>query len=176
MPDRVRRASGKSDGERPADIVSIAKVQRMKAGATEENALDYRWGSTIGQLRLEGSISEEQLTIAQRYARIVSANARLYGVPSPNPRSAALLMAGQGLSCEPDMDPGEVERIKGQFRDCRRALLDCGAALLVGSRVNRAVYGIIVENWPRNGIGADDIQNLRCGLNALGRLLRQSHR
>lgn len=169
---RARRQDGKSDGERPADIVSIAKAYRIKAGAIPEIALDANYGSTIGQLRLEGSISGEQLITAERYARIVIQNARLYGIPSPHPRAHDHLQGIGGLSCGADIPEDEANEIKGRFRDCRRALLDCGRDLLVGSAVNRVVYGVVVENWDRASLQSEDVQNLRCGLNALERVLR----
>lgn len=169
----IRRPDGKSEGEKPTEIIAVAKAYRLKFGANEDYPLHEHYGSTIGQLRLEGSISVQQLWMAGRYAEIVKQNAQLYGIPSPHPRSQDVLMAGGGLSCAADIPDDKAVEIKGKFRDCRRALLDCGQALLVGSQINRVVYGVVVENWPRRGISDRDIQNLRCGLNALERVLRR---
>ena len=170
--DRTETYSQRSRGERPVDVVAVAKAYRIKNGANPENALNDLHGSTIGQLRLEGAISEEQLYTAQRYATIVIQNARLFGIPSPHPRALDLLMANKGQSCVVDMSEEEANLIKGRFRDCRRELLDCGKDLLVGSAVNRIVYGVVVEDWPISRMQAGDLQNLRCGLNVLGKTMK----
>ncbi len=169
---RVRGSDGRSDGERPADVVAIAKAYRIKFGATPMGALDSRYGSTIGQLAIERSISGTQLATAQRYLSCVISYCRLMGIPSPHPRAHDLLTAARGQSTGGDVPEDVANEIKGTFRDCRRTLLECGRDLLVGSDVNRIVYGAVVENWPRESIGSRDVQNLRCGLNALGRVLR----
>lgn len=168
----VRRGmDGKSDGERPADVVSIAKAYRIRDGAMPDNALDYRYGFTIGRLWLERLISEAQFHAAERYLTCVVLNARLHGIPSPHPRATNLLMAGAGLSCEKEPDEAWVAEQLGKFRNCRAALLKCGGELGLGSAVNRITYGVVVENWPIKSLQREDIQNLRCGLNALDRVL-----
>jgi hypothetical protein len=169
---RARRPDGKADGERPVDVLAVARAYRIKFGATPENALRDLYGSTIGLLLLEQSISQRQLETAERYATCVRRYAGLMGIPSPHPRALDLASAFKGLSCAPESDTDVINRIKGTFRDCRRALLDVGQAILVGSRVNRIVYGVVVENWPRHEIGSDDVQNLRCGLNALEKVFK----
>lgn len=171
-PRRSRRPRNVRRGESPADIRAVAKAYRVKEGALPDNALHELYGTTIGRLRLEESISESQLNTAESYLRCVVAHARLLGIPSPHPKALDLLMASGGLSCESEPDAEWVLGIRRQFSDARRALLDCGQALGIGSQVNRIVYGVIVENWPRYSIGSRDVQNLRCGLNALGRVFR----
>jgi hypothetical protein len=177
----VRRgADGNSDGERAADIVKVAKAYRMRAGATEEDALSHLHATTIGILhrRWQGDhgdpsgISAAQYDAAQRYLGYVVAHARLLGIPSPHPRSTALLLVGAGQSCEQDPDPEWVAKIRNQFRNCRRVLLDCGASLGLGSRINALVYAVVVEDRKLGDLARQDIQNLRCGLNALARYFR----
>lgn len=170
---RARGPDGKSDGERPEAVVATAKAYRIKNGAIPTIALHEHYGSTIGQLLLEEAIQRHHYDTACRYAQIVLQNARLYGIPSPHPRALDLLAAFGGLSCAPDMPEDQINRIKGLFRDCRATLLETGRGLLVGSEVNRIVYGVVIENWPRNSLSRQDSQNLRCGLNALGRLFER---
>lgn len=186
QPGRKRSATVKRDapgspnierdqrtrGERPVDVVAVARAYRIKDGANPEKALHEDYGSTIGRLRLEGAISDEQLYAAQRYATCVIQNARLYGIPSPHPRALDLLTASKGLSCNGDISEDEANEIKRRFRDCRRELLDCGKDLLVGSAVNRVVYGVAVEDWQMGQLVPSDVQNLRCGLNVLSRLMK----
>jgi hypothetical protein len=173
----ARGADGASDGERPEDIVRVAKSQRMRAGAAAEDALNHLHATTLGTLfrrwQLDhgdpSGVSEPQYLAAQRYLGYVVANARLLGIPAPHPRSAALLLAGAGLSCEREPDAAWTANVRGRFRDCRRVLLDCGAGLGVGARVNAAVYAVVVEDRRLGDLGRADIENLRCGLNALAR-------
>jgi hypothetical protein len=173
----TRGADGVSDGERAADIVKVAKAYRMRAGATEEDALNHLHATTIGILHRRwqtdhgepSGISENQYRAAQRYLGYVVAHARLLGIPSPHPRTVALLLAGSGKSCEQDPLPEWIAMIRSQFRNCRRVLLDCGASLGLGSRINAIVYAVVVEDRKLGDLARQDIQNLRCGLNALAR-------
>jgi hypothetical protein len=182
-PGRPRAANvkrgldGNSDGERAADVVTVAKAYRVRAGAAEGDALNHLHATTIGILHHRwqadhgepSGVSESQYHAAQRYLGYVVANARLLGIPSPHPRSAALGLAGTGQSCDDDPDPAWAAKIRNRFRDCRRVLLDCGAALGLGSRVNAIVYAVVVEDRKLGDLARQDIQNLRCGLNALAR-------
>jgi hypothetical protein len=173
----TRGPDGVSDGEKAADIVKVAKAYRMRAGATEEDALNHLHATTIGILHRRwqadhgdpSGISETQFRAAQRYLGYVVANARLLGIPSPHPRAATLLLVGVGQSCEEDPDPGWVAKIRSQFRNCRGVLLDCGASLGLGSRINAIVYAVVVEDRKLGDLARHDVENLRCGLNALAR-------
>lgn len=169
---RARGSDGRSDGELPAAVTATAKAYRIRHGADPEIALHEDYGSTIGQLRLERSISDNQLWAAQAYAQCVISNARLYGIPSPHPRALDLASPFKGQSCAPESDTAVIDEIKGRFRNCRRALLDCGRDMLVGSAINRIVYGVVIEDWPRERLQREDVQNLRCGLNVLARVLK----
>jgi hypothetical protein len=65
-----------------------------------------------------------------------------------------------------------VREIRRRFADLRRALLDCGAELGLGARVNAVVYRVCIEDWPVGAVTRQDVENLRAGLNAIHRLLR----
>ena len=157
--------------------MKVAKAYRMRAGAAEEDALNHLHATTIGVLHRRwqadhgepSGVSESQYRAAQRYLGYVVANARLLGIPSPHPRAATILLADLGQSCEQDPDPEWVARIRAQFRTCRGVLLECGASLGLGSRVNAIVYAVVVEDRKLGDLGRQDIENLRCGLNALAR-------
>jgi hypothetical protein len=175
--DVARGADGVSDGERPADIVKVARAYRIRAGASEEDALNHLYATTIGILHRRwqadhgdpSGVSEAQYRAAQLYLDYVVANARLLGIPSPHPRTTALLLASAGRNLEQEPDAAWVARIRAQFRNCRRVLLDCGASLGLGSRINGIVYAVVVEDRALGDLERVDIQNLRCGLNALAR-------
>ena len=170
--DRTETYGQRSRGERPADVVAVAKAYRIKNGAKPEQALRSDYGSTIGRLRIEESISEEQFNSALRYATVVAQNARLHGLPSPHPRALDLLMGNKGLSCDSEISAEQANEIMIRFRECRRELLDCGRDLLIGSAVNRVVYGIVIEDWSMGQLQTGDVQTLRCGLNVLGKTMK----
>src|SRR5215813_11292067 len=50
LPDRKRDASGRSRGESPAEIVAVARAQRIKAGADPDDALNALHSSALGIL------------------------------------------------------------------------------------------------------------------------------
>ena len=51
QPDRRRgTTTGRSRGESPAEIVAVARAQRLKAGADPDDALNALHGSTLGIL------------------------------------------------------------------------------------------------------------------------------
>ena len=176
-PGRPRRSSRRMAGDRSPretieEVCSVARKQRMARGATEKNYRDANHGSTVGKLYIERSISQNHLWTAYAYRTVVFSNARLYDSPAPYAHSVTLLLSPRGMPSALLMTDDEINTIKGKFRDCRRALLDCGRDLLLGSEINRVVYGIVIEDWPREDIGTDTVQNLRCGLNALERVIK----
>ncbi len=62
--------------------------------------------------------------------------------------------------------------MRRRFSDFRRALLDAGREIGVGSRINAAVYRICIEDPPIDGVSIEEIENLRYGLNAIARVVR----
>jgi hypothetical protein len=185
-PGRKRIPTRRSEAERdhrpvePSHVIQAAGVAiRIKfAGATQENALDALHGTTIGQLRLRGQmgdpsgISVTQHGAAHNYRGRVLAYHRLMGIPSPHPRALDLLYGSRGQSCLPESDTAVIDEIKGEFRNCRRVLLDCGAAIGLGSRINAIVYAVVIEDMNIGGLRSDDFGNLRNGLNALARYFK----
>jgi hypothetical protein len=170
-----RMAGNRSPRDSVADILSVVKAQRVKLGIPAEKATDYRHGYTLGRLHWQGDITDEQFNAGEKYLSCVVINAKLHGIPCPHPRAVDLLAVGMGLSCEREPDQEWIDAQLRRVRDCRRALLDCGKELLLGSAINRVVYGVVVENWPLYVLERGDfapnkgntLQNLRCGLNAL---------
>ena len=89
------------------------------------------------------------------------------GIPLPRPAGAALVGATR-----PDPDEAVVLAVRRRFADLRRTLLDAGAGIGVGARVNAAVYRICIEDPPIDAVSKREIENLRYGLNAVARYLR----
>jgi len=172
-PDRRRDASGRSRGESPAEIVAVARAQRIKAGADPDDALNALHASTIGILHRRwqlcatdpSGLSADQYGAALAYISCVTRYCEIMGIPLP--RAAGLAGVTRG-------DPPEevVLAVRRRFADLRRTLLDCGREICVGSRVNAAVYRICIEDPPIDAVQPAEIENLRYGLNAVARYMR----
>lgn len=176
QPDRRRdTTTGRSRGESPAEIVAVARAQRIKAGADPGEALNALYESTLGVLHRRwqmcatdpSGISTEQYNAAQIYISCVIRYCEIMGIPLPRPMAAAA--AGATRRDPPDE---VVLAVRRRFSDLRRTLLDCGREIGVGSRVNAAVYRICIEDPPIEAVQPVEIENLRYGLNAVARYLR----
>lgn len=171
---RRRDANGRSRGESPAEILAVALAQRIKAGAPADDALNALYGSAIGILHRRWQIcasdptglSAEQYHAAQSYISIVVRYCELMGIPLPRPAGA------EDGATRPDPDDETVARVRRRFADFRRVLLDCGAALGLGSRVNAAVYRLCIEDPPLETVRPSELEALRYGLNAIARVMR----
>jgi len=172
--DRKRDASGRSRGESPAEIVAVARAQRVKAGADPDDALNALHGSTLGILHRRwqmcatdpSGISADQYHAAQGYISCVTRYCELMGITLPRPT------AGSAGATRSDPPEAVVIAVRRRFADLRRTLLDCGREIGVGSRVNAAVYRICIEDPPIDAVEPAEIENLRYGLNAVARYLR----
>jgi hypothetical protein len=166
--------TGRTRGESPAEIVAVARAQRIKAGADPDDALNALYSSTLGILHRRwqmcatdpSGISTEQYNAAQTYISCVIRYCEIMGIPLPRPMAAA---AGATRHDPPDE---VVLAVRRRFSDLRRTLLDCGREIGVGSRVNAAVYRICIEDPPIDAVQPAEIENLRYGLNAVARYLR----
>lgn len=158
------------------DAVSVVAAQRAARGIAPGSLLDPLAGYPIGRMRLVGQmgdaacgISEKQFLAAQSYSKIIHRNATLMGFASPHP--IALDMNGSGgAGCGPDPDDKVIWGARGKARDCRRVLLDAGAQIGVGARVNATVYAVVIEQRDEMTLSEDERGWLRVGLNALDRM------
>jgi hypothetical protein len=172
---RRDRTTGRSRGETAAEITAVARAQRVKAGADPDDALNALNGCAIGILHRRGQlcdsdpsgISLAQYHAAQTYISIVQRYCEIMGIPLPRP----IAVAAAGAT-RPDPDDDVVLAVRRRFADFRRALLDAGREIGVGSRINAAVYRICIEDPPIDGVSTEEIENLRYGLNAIVRAMR----
>lgn len=156
------------------DIMSVATLARVRHGIALSDAPNALAGHPIGRLRLAWlaedkgrGISRRQLEAAEAYQKIIYAHAGIMGLPMPNVQAQDLTGIHGGSRPEPDEKT--IFEIRGRFRDARRLLLDAGAQIGVGSRVNAIVYAVVVEERDERTLSEDEIGILRCGLNALDR-------
>ncbi|HEY4918727.1 MAG TPA: hypothetical protein VII40_01355 [Xanthobacteraceae bacterium] len=174
-PERKRdTTTSRSRGESVAEITATARAQRIKAGAASDDALNALNGSTIGILHRRwqacasdpGGLSGDQYHAAQAYIATVVHYAQIMGLPLPWPDTPGL------RATRADPDEQTILAVRRRFSDFRRALLDAGAAIGVGSRVNAAVYRVCIEDPPLAAVSRGEIENLRYGLNAIARVAR----
>ena len=174
QPDRRRdTTTGRSRGESPAEIVAVARAQRIKFGADPDDALNALHASTLGILHRRwqacatdpSGISPDQYHAAQAYISCVTRYCEIMGIPLPRP-------TGQLGATRPAPPDEVVLRLRRRFADLRRILLDCGKEIGVGSRVNAAVFRLCIEDPPIEAVQTAEIENLRYGLNAVARYLR----
>jgi len=166
--------SGRSRGDSAAEITATARAQRIKAGAAPDDALNALNGSTVGILHRRwqvcasdpGGLSRDQYHAAQAYIATVVHYAQIMGLRLPWPGT----MASRPTRADPDEQT--ILAVRRRFADFRRALLDAGAAIGVGSRVNAAVYRVCIEDPPVETVSRGEIENLRYGLNAIARVAR----
>lgn len=166
------RASGRARGETPAEAMATVKAQRVKLGAPRDDASNALYGTTIGLLHRRWQLCEtnpcglstDQYNAAQTYIATVFHYCELMGIPLPWPGGAA------SRATRGDPDEETVLRVRRRFADFRRALLDCGAALGLGCRVNAAVYRVCIEDPHISTVRPREIELLQFGLNALARL------
>jgi len=178
--DVLRDASGRSRGE-PAHLVrAVALAQRARyVGA--ENADNPLASHALGRLRLRFqshgpadpcSISAEQYEAGERYATIASQHAAVMGYATGVPQSAPLEIAGAGAACREEPDEDQVQRIRKLFTDCHRVLIEAGRAIGQGVKVALVTYDICLDRRAMETLTAQDLGNLKVGLNALARSLR----
>jgi hypothetical protein len=179
-PDAVRDASGKCRGEPPDQVRAVALAQRLRAVAPE-HADNPLAGHALGRLRLRHqphgpqdpcSISQEQYEAGERYTAIAVHHAVIMGYASGSPRSAPLELAAGGLACAQEPDAATILRVRRQFSDCYRALIDAGRAIGQGVKVALVTYDVCLDRRGMESLTSQDVGNLKVGLNALARVLR----
>ena len=178
--DVVRDAAGRSRGEPPDLVRAVALAQRARhVGA--EHADNPLASHALGRLRLRFqshgpqdpcSISAEQYEAGERYATITTQHAGIMGYAIGVPQSAALEVAASGAACREEPDDDQVQRVRKLFTDCHRMLIDAGRAIAQGVKVALVTYDICLDRRAMETLTAQDLGNLKVGLNALARLFR----
>jgi hypothetical protein len=184
-----RDRAGKSRGE-PATIAPEVLAVRTRDlgwdGIGPEHAKDALAGSTLGRLLLRcradrsdpGSITQLQYEAGDDWSRIVRAHAKIMGYRISRP-SPSFVMVGTGLSCASDPEKAEVLRIRRSYSECYRALIDAGTVFknqrkATGLEVAMICWDVCLNNRPIATLSAADYGNLRAGLNALAKVLKQA--
>jgi hypothetical protein len=192
------KTTGRSRGERPEDVMSVGMAARIKFAPDATDALEMIEGDALNNLRGftlgvllcrwracnsdPSGISQRQYDAGDKYAKCIARHARLMEIPPPSAKSGSFIMVSNSdwlyrsngdLPSEPESLAKylkDAADLRAEFRNYRKALLQAGAAIGQGSRVNAITYAVCVDNIPADSLSETDIGNLRVGLNALARV------
>lgn len=174
----VRDKSGKSRGEPMVihpETIAVRKREMQLAGVNENHATDQLAGFTLGILRLRGrdspkdpgGISQDQYEAGQTFASVMHRYSMINGFRTGVKSPAFIMVGGMSIASDPEQD--EIDRTRRRFTECYNAL--AGAAREHGHRVQTVTYAVCVDNIPVGSLTPADYGYLRCGLNALGRVV-----
>jgi hypothetical protein len=181
----VRRADGKSDGERfDREFFARQPHRRDIQDRKDTNGHvftrdDARAGYSLGRLWMRSIIDDDQHRAGIWYTALCADYGRLMGIPMPNPKSGfmAQMVSGGFYNWSGDKIAGDDlernRRIRAMYDECYATLNQLGLDHHQGNRIHKTVNRVCIleEDWP---MVDDEIGNLRLGLNAIGKLRAQS--
>jgi hypothetical protein len=179
----IRDARGKSRGEpeivHPETIAArLRDLHRDGVPARDrQDALDALAGFTLGRLLLRnradpgdpGSINEQQYNAGQEWAKLVRRHAAIMGYALGSPKSPSFVLVGSGLSCAEEPDEEDIIRVRRQWSDCYRVLME--VCKTHGLAVRDITYAVCIDNRGIEFLTPSDYGNLRVGLNTLAKVL-----
>ena len=168
--------------ERPEDVIAVALRPRIRelgydlATLRDERTGEVRAASlagfTLGKLVLLGRITQHQCDDGERYGNLVRRHASVMGYDLTGIKSGGFESIGPSRSCEGDPDDDAVFKIRRQFSNCYRALMDEGKALRMAARVALTTYDVCLDRLYLAQLTEENICHLRIGLNVLGQEFR----
>ncbi len=187
-PNVIRDARGKSRGEPEMvhpETVRVRMRELRRDGvfpSSRAEALDALSGFTLGRLLLRhradpsdpGSINDQQYDAGQQWAKIVRRHAAVMGYALGSPQSPSFLMVGSGLSCAEEPTEEEIMRVRRQWWDGYRGVME--VCKTHGLGVRDITYAACIENRSLETLTPADYGNLRIGLNALAKVLGSATR
>ena len=185
----VRDASGKSRGE-TFDPGFIYNQPHRRDTSQPWSALS---GSSLGRLKLDGTISAAQLRAGEAYARLVHAYAGVMGLKIGSPRSGAvpeLVSSGfyawesdtrtvaQGdetAEQAADRERKRIRELKQRYDDCHAALLDVSRSHRRGLNILSVLRDICIFERGEGALArdAEKTGDLRLGLNTVERVMER---
>lgn len=126
------------EGERSArketveQVLSVARWQREKLGATQDNYRAHEWGSALGRMRAWAVIAkaDSEGLSRQQYDALTSFVVARHrarsamGYPSETTRSPSVEMVSFGLPSAVDVDEDAAVRLERAYNGAKSALLD----------------------------------------------------
>lgn len=165
-----RYASGdikRSETQKEAMSVAIEARRRIDGWGdkvSDETVRGQLAGYTLGRMRLDGNITEEQLKAGDEYAEIMARYYRLVGVPFPSARA-------QTLFSIKGHDGDVTESVTDRARRASNAMMEVTGVLLRcvdGPQVKQIIHNLVVLDIEHlRGVGPQQLLWIRRGLSAL---------
>jgi hypothetical protein len=131
-----------------------------------EKAANPRYGYTLGRIRMDGHITEEQFDAGQRYSEDMARYYVLTGVPFPSAK-AQNMFAIKSDGGEPEGKAEAARKARAKMVELRDVLLKCGD-INTGRRVIHTVNAVCVEDLDNlRHLNPPMLAWLKRGLNAL---------
>lgn len=157
----------RSETQREAMSVAIEARRRVDGWGdkvSDETVRGQLAGYTLGRMRLDGSITEEQLKAGDEYAEIMARYYRLVGYPFPSARA-------QSLFSIKGHDGDVTESITDRARRASNAMMEVTGVLLRcedGPQVKQLIHNLAVMDFEHlRGVGPQQLLWIRRGLSAL---------
>jgi len=164
--------------ETQKEVMSVAIEARRRIDGWSEKVADdtvrgQLAGYVLGRMRLDGSITEEQLKAGDEYAEIMARYYRMVGIPFPSARA-------QSLFSIKGHDGDETQSVTDRARRASNSMMEITGLLLRledGPQVKQMVHNTAVMSYDHlRGMGSQQLLWLRRGLDAIAKRkdLRQS--
>lgn len=164
--------------ETQKEVMAVAIEARRRIDGWSEKVTDdtvrgQLAGYVLGRMRLDGSITEEQLKAGDEYAEIMCRYYRMVGIPFPSARA-------QSLFSIKGHDGDETQSATDRARRASNSMMEITGLLLRledGPQVKQMVHNTAVMSYDHlRGMGSQQLLWLRRGLDAIAKRkdLRQS--
>lgn len=158
--------------ETQREVMSVAIEARRRIDGWGEKVSDdtvrgQLAGYVLGRMRLDGSITEEQLKAGDEYAEIMCRYYRAVGIPFPSARAQSLfsIKGHEGDATQSVTD--RARRASNTMMEVTGLLLQCED----GPQVKQMVYNTAVMSYDHlRGMGPKQLLWLRRGLDAIAKL------
>lgn len=159
------KSGGIKRQETEKETLSVAVSARQKIHNINPKSIrDQKAGSTLGRMRLDGKIEENEYQAGALYAEQMEAYYRAVGIPSPNPRAQDILSV-RGYDGEVSETAKQRARnAKNTFMRLERVLLSCES----GPQVRTTVYNVCIHDYENlRMMPKHQLELLKRGLQAL---------
>lgn len=157
--------------ETQKEVMSVAIEARRRIDGWSEKVSDdtvrgQLAGYVLGRMRLDGSITEEQLKAGDEYAEIMCRYYRMVGIPFPSPRAQSLFSIKGHDGDETQSATDRARRASNSMMEITGLLLRCED----GPQVKQMVHNTAVMSYDHlRGMSSQQLLWLRRGLDAIAK-------
>ncbi|MGO8242960.1 hypothetical protein [Rhizobium johnstonii] len=158
-------------GETQREAMSVAIEARRRIDGWGEKVTDdtvrgQLAGYTLGRMRLDGRITEDQLKAGDEYAEIHARYRRLVGLPAPSVRAQSLFSIKGHDGDVTESITIRARRATNANMEMERLLLQC----VDGPQVRALTYNLVVLDYENlRSMGPQQLLWLRRGLDAIAK-------